>query len=88
MMSSAGEWLRWFVGGKIPSVVMKESVISPQPWVAVVLLAASARCIAWGKRQRDVGLSVFFGCLKSKYLTHIYFRTRSKGLYNSCCCCG
>lgn len=83
MMSAAGEWLGWFVGEKIPSVVMKESMISPQPWVAVVLLAASGRCIAWGKWQRDVGLSVFFGCLKSKCLTHIYSRTRSTGLYNS-----
>lgn len=49
-MSSAGEELGWFIGEKIPSVVMKESVINPQPWIAVVLLAASGRCIALGEK--------------------------------------
>lgn len=41
----------------------------------MILLAASGRCISWGKRQRDVELPMFFEYLKSKYLVRVYPRT-------------
>ena len=45
----------------------------------MILLAASGRCISWGKRQHDVGLRMFFEYLKSKYLVHVYPRTEMHG---------